>query len=119
MLGEVFALICADFFDKDLHSSIRIESNPHVRVQPGTFSETSSRFLHLGTRFVLQDRNNHHHHSRRLRHGIPHGGTEGTEERVLTLRELKLANGIDESASVGRLLHGIPHGGAKGTEDVS
>ena len=36
----------------------------------------------------------------RLRHGIPHGGAEGTEERVLTLRELKLANGIDESASV-------------------
>ena len=25
-----------------------------------------------------------------LHHGIPHGGPEGTEERVLTLRELKL-----------------------------
>ena len=36
----------------------------------------------------------------RLRHGIPHGGAEGTEERVLTLRELKLVIGIDESASV-------------------
>ena len=35
-----------------------------------------------------------------LRHGIPHGGAEGTEERVLTLREVKLANGADELASV-------------------
>ena len=33
------------------------------------------------------------------------------------LCELKLANGIDESASVGRLRHGIPHCGAEGTDE--
>ena len=31
----------------------------------------------------------------RLRHGIPHGGAEGTEERVLTLLEVKFVIGID------------------------
>ena len=36
----------------------------------------------------------------RSRHGILHGGAEGTAERVLTMREWELANGIDESASV-------------------
>ena len=32
--------------------------------------------------------------------GHSHGGAEGTEERVWTLREVKLANGMDELASV-------------------
>ena len=69
----------------------------------------------------------------RLRHGIPHVGAEGTEERIVTLREGELASGIDESIDYGmvslmvdvargearewdrrvvrrgRLRHGIPH----------
>ena len=73
-LFSVFAFICADLFDKDLHSyffSIRVEANPHVRVQrlplkpvvltdvhPGSawyFFETSSCLLSLRARLVLQD----------------------------------------------------------------